>query len=256
MYAGVPGSMRWLLLTISTLQAGCLVGYDATSALSNSAAESPPVPRSGDGGASSAPDADAGEDADGRDTVGRDRGDTDEDASDDGDGRSGRGEDSPDSLDEAADTMDGEQAACPAVCSTCQGDTCVIDCAGGGCNAASISCPSDRNCSIRCPGSGDCDDAELHCPDANGCELLCGGGDGDACDDSRLHCPGQDAACNVTCDEADGASNFSCFTLDVRCGMGECSLNCLNVVANPAPELTPDECGPSRACVTHPSCLD
>lgn len=110
--------------------------------------------------------------------------------------------------------------ACPAVCSRCEGGTCIIECdtagecdqrvicpAGLDCDVrcqlagscgAGVQCSTGR-CSIACDGAGSCG-GDLDCGDACACVTSCGGAG--ACGGTTT-CPGP-GACTVAGECTDG----------------------------------------------------
>jgi hypothetical protein len=105
---------------------------------------------------------------------------------------------------------------CPAVCSSCDNDTCYIECGGLGSCPALVACPAGWQCDVACLGIQACA-AGVRCGDAVSCEVLC---------------------------EGSGACMGG-----VTCGAGPCSVECLGLSA-----CFTIDCSESCACDT--SCED
>lgn len=85
------------------------------------------------------------------------------------------------------------QPGCPAVCSRCGLNTCVIECDGAGACPDLVTCPPGWDCEVECLGDQSC-------------------GEGVSC--------GQATSCEVTC-EGTGAC-----AAGVTCGAGPCEVDC------------------------------
>jgi hypothetical protein len=99
--------------------------------------------------------------------------------------------------------------ACPAQCTSCDGDTCKIDCGPSGCNDTTITCPADFNCEITCSGGDACDTTIVNCPDKYACSMKCTAYD--SCGDVIQHCGL--GTCTMECNgptEACGGSTLDC----------------------------------------------
>jgi hypothetical protein len=122
---------------------------------------------------------------------------------------------------------------CPQACTSCNGDTCVIECIDGGCDSQDIVCPEELACLVICEGVDSCDSGTITCPPTYACEIQCGGGN-DACGDQQIQCG--EASCSIDC-EADACSGAT-----VQCGDGPCTASC---GGEPVPTL---DCGNTCEC--------
>jgi len=116
-----------------------------------------------------------------------------------------------------------DAAGCPAVCSSCEGGTCTIDCGQAGVCSDVVVCPADMPCVVTCDGFDSCGGGvdcsaatrcTIACAATGTCEgpITCGAG---ACD---VSCTGT-SACGGGID-CDGAC-----ACDVDCGgTGACDL--------------------------------
>ncbi len=110
---------------------------------------------------------------------------------------------------------------CPPACTTCDQDTCQIECtAGSDCPGGVVTCPPGWNCHISCAGPDACASSTLECPDLYGCAVDCAGVD--ACYQMVMNCS-ETGACSLTCDYrlAD-----VCFGATLMCGQDACSGQC------------------------------
>jgi hypothetical protein len=99
--------------------------------------------------------------------------------------------------------------ACPAVCTSCDGGICKIDCGSAGCNDRTLNCPSEFACEITCNGLDACDTTVVECPELYACSMTCTAYD--ACGDVTLHCGL--GTCSMTCNgptESCGGSTIDC----------------------------------------------
>lgn len=123
--------------------------------------------------------------------------------------------------------------ACPAVCTSCVGGTCVIDCQNAQDCPDTVVCPPDLNCDVTCTGNQRCADG-VDCSAALDCSIACDGigacaggvtcGSG-ACD---VNCTGQGAClsgvdCSASCAcDTDCGSDVGCGTPSCPGGGGQC----------------------------------
>jgi hypothetical protein len=109
---------------------------------------------------------------------------------------------------------------CPAACTSCSGNTCVVDCSDSKCSSGtSLLCPTGWSCRIDCTGTGACRNGAVSC--SGNCEIVCSGTA--ACEYGGVSCSG--AACKVTCDGTDACDN------GVRCNALVCSVSCSGTAA-------------------------
>lgn len=113
--------------------------------------------------------------------------------------------------------IDGPE--CPATCSRCTGNTCIIECNDPGECDARVICPEDMDCDVRCELEGSCTSGVL-CGGAGRCTISCGGANSCAGD---LTCTAA-CACTTTCSGAG-----SCAGQSVCPGPGICDQNDLCV---------------------------
>jgi hypothetical protein len=107
-----------------------------------------------------------------------------------------RGGDSGAGSDGAPSTSDG--GACPASCTRCEGELCVIECLTTNSCFDEVTCPAGMPCQVRCEGKNACSGG-VEC-DSLACEVACTGRDSCAggidCDDAcscQTYCSGQRA---------------------------------------------------------------
>src|SRR5262249_5507054 len=114
---------------------------------------------------------------------------------------------------------------CPAICTSCTGTTCHIECGPAGCSDRTIECPPDFACELVCSRLDSCDTPTVHCPDAYACTVACT--DYDSCGDMMLRCG--KGSCAITCN----GPTESCGGAAVDCGTGgNCTATC-NGAAGP-----------------------
>ncbi|HHH29835.1 MAG TPA: hypothetical protein ENK57_16025 [Polyangiaceae bacterium] len=153
--------------------------------------------------------------------------------------------DDPDDECAAADTCNGDGSCgqcdmtpaapggtCPAVCDSCAGDTCIIQCSAGECKRAAVTCPADWNCTVDCDGAQACDGAMVGCSDYL-CTVICNGNE--ACHDLTVACG--KGACHTACQTGSGVCNGA----TVSCGFEACT--CEGAASTPTLS-----CGSSCGC--------
>jgi len=118
-----------------------------------------------------------------------------------------------------ADLVAPGAASCPAVCSSCTGNVCHIECAASSCNDRTLTCPPDFACEIVCNGLDACDTTTITCPEMYACSVACTAYD--ACGDVNLHCGL--GTCSMTCNGPSESCGGS--TLDCASG-GPCAAAC------------------------------
>ena len=130
----------------------------------------------------------------------------------------------------------GCECACPAVCTSCAGGVCSIDCGKDRCKNG-VTCPPNMPCSVRCKDKDSCQ-GDLVCPAGQTCRVECRDGK-PACnslnikaDNSRLCivCNKGDACNSVSCTEPPGAAN-DCKKV---CTGKDCDKTCNNCTTVPA----------------------
>lgn len=108
---------------------------------------------------------------------------------------------------------------CPAACDSCQGATCIVDCAGKhACKNESLWCPPDMHCEFRCNGEHACEDTTFLCNDAGVCDVTCNGKE--ACKKARTECG--NGPCVLDC----GVGDEPCKDAELRCGMNVGEILC------------------------------
>lgn len=142
---------------------------------------------------------------------------------------------------------------CPAVCDSCEGSLCNIECQGSGsaydCGARfgnTIICPAGWDCSVACQGSDAChwisQGISIACPAGHRCDVGCAGSS--ACRNLDVACA-PDGPCGLDCVVADAG----CRDAELLCGSNDCTLTCDEVASmNQRPE--PLDCtGSDCVCV-------
>ena len=126
---------------------------------------------------------------------------------------------------------------CPAECTACQGNKCLIQCDGQAeCANKTITCPMNFDCQVVCSGQQGCQGSMLVCPSGYACDVSCG--EVEACE--NLDISGGTASLVVTC-----LDHFQvCKGTQVTCGDGACGGLCAPNVA-PKPTFV---CGTSCDC--------
>jgi hypothetical protein len=116
------------------------------------------------------------------------------------------------------------EPGCPAVCTECNGNLCIIECDGPGTCPDLVVCPPGRPCEVECQGDQSCADG-VSCSDATSCDVSCSGvgtcGDGVTCGPGpcQVECRGFGACQTIDCSE-------SC-ACDTDCANGAaCALSC------------------------------
>jgi hypothetical protein len=129
---------------------------------------------------------------------------------------------------------------CPAACSRCDLDTCVMNCDADGSCPDLVVCPVGVKCKVECGGASSCA-AGVDCSDAASCVIECS---------NNLACAGPiscgDFRCRVECDGADscggGIDCTDACQCDVLCGgTGSCVMPAMCPFAGqcaPSPECT------------------
>jgi hypothetical protein len=103
--------------------------------------------------------------------------------------------------------------ACPAVCDSCEGTTCVMQCGGAGeekCASDVLACPAGFACEVRCIGKDACKDASVMCPLGYGCHVSCSGDD--SCKGTAIMCGGGECAVDCESPQACKEADFVCGT--------------------------------------------
>jgi len=124
------------------------------------------------------------------------------------------------------------EAGCPAACTRCNDNRCVIDCGGtdGGC-AKNVVCPPGLACRVLCESEGGkpCEDLTIDCTQAKSCRIDCAGVK-DICDGMKINagsgaicltCKGDDGAC----DQIQCATTSTCTRICDRGLGGACTNN-------------------------------
>lgn len=128
---------------------------------------------------------------------------------------------------------------CPSECTSCEGESCLIDCSVTGSCAIEVMCPTGLACNVTCGASAcaggiDCSqaaDCVIQCPFNQSCSgpILCGTG---SCD---VQCGGPDSctggidcsnacACDTACDGAGSCTTAPQCTDPTKCHSGiDCS---------------------------------
>jgi hypothetical protein len=107
------------------------------------------------------------------------------------------------------DGLPPDAFVCPADCSSCQGNTCIITCDGVDACPEVVVCPAGVACRVSCGGSNSCSGG-VDCSLGSACNIECSG-------------PG---SCPLLTTCGDGVCNLSCDGLD-SCGGGlDCSNSC------------------------------
>jgi hypothetical protein len=112
---------------------------------------------------------------------------------------------------------------CPDACTSCNGGTCDIQCAGSdSCKGTTISCPSGWDCAITCgPGASACENTTIDCPPDHDCALTCLGSN-KQCKTLTLEC-----GVNGTCSQICGTGS-SCDAGQLNCGQNTCTASCVS----------------------------
>ncbi len=117
---------------------------------------------------------------------------------------------------------------CPAECTSCSGDLCIIECNDTNECFAGVTCPAGMRCEVTCSGASSCN-GDVDCTQATSCDITC--------------------SSSQTCQNA------------VRCGDGPCTIVCSGedscagaVNCDNACSCTTD-CGGTNACGNgNPNC--
>lgn len=119
---------------------------------------------------------------------------------------------------------------CPAVCDSCEGSVCNIQCEGNGslydCGdrfGDTLTCPVGWDCSVSCRGGAACrwrpQGVNIVCPDGHRCDVDCAGPS--ACRNLDITCA-SDGPCGLSCEVADSA----CRDAELLCGDKDCVQSC------------------------------
>ncbi len=138
---------------------------------------------------------------------------------------------------------------CPAACTTCQDDTCIITCDGSSECGDGVTCPPGLACQVMCTGTGSCA-GPIDCAAATACEISCLGTG--SCGDDVTCGPG---ACTILCDAAgtcagalDCSASCAC---DTECtGPGACG------GTTSCPAGMPPACRGDDTCTSGPGACD
>ena len=130
---------------------------------------------------------------------------------------------------------------CPAICTSCGGGTCEIDCENTNCSGITIDCPDGFNCEVKCRGLSSCGDTQIVCPPEAECDLECR--EAAACSGATLGCG--NGVCTVECKDSDNA----CTSLTVDCGDNRCAAICeAPVTQGPSDFNCGNSCDCTDAC--------
>ncbi len=132
-----------------------------------------------------------------------------------------------DSAPPVPDAGDPDAPGCPAVCSECVDDRCIIDCTDDGSCEDRVVCPPGLACTVLCDGIQSCEGG-IDCTAATSCDLSC---------TSREACAG-----SIECGA--GLCTVECSARDT-CGGGlDCTLSC----------SCDTRCSGTNACDPEPEC--
>lgn len=124
---------------------------------------------------------------------------------------------------------------CPAVCTSCKGTTCNIDCPGPKCAGAALVCPAGLACRVQCSMQAACNSKTVVCPNTTSCEVKCSSFE--ACVGPVVNCGS--GTCRVEC----GSAEQSCVGMRINAGSASSvCMQCRGTGGNPgcvSPDIAP-----------------
>lgn len=169
-----------------------------------------------------------------------------DDQADGGDGRTDGSVESSSPSDATSETTDAPivEAGCPAVCTRCAENRCIIDCGGAVPCPKTVVCPPGLACRVLCESDAGktCDGRTVDCTQATSCRVDCNGVK-DTCDEVKIlaagnplciTCKGADAACDkITCATSATCTRICAGGVGGSCTTDTCPNTCVGGSACP-----------------------
>lgn len=132
--------------------------------------------------------------------------------------------------------------ACPPQCSFCNGNTCVILCSQQQECVTGVVCPPNFSCVVECVGNQACKGATIQCPADYDCKVRCSDSQDQSCEEAVVQCSEQ-GCCDLEC----AGQKQACKGASLNCGHGGCKATCSG---NDRPSVN---CAADMACCPDPA---